>query len=307
MANLCLPTPGPKFGYACADELGNPVATPYSSDAEGVPLVQAPLHYCGSGEPVCEDGLVSGCISDTDGAPTTYGPAPAQPAPGDVSGSSPRISRVRINRTGLAPFPYSTPKRPDQLIDLVIDNGTDPDIEVPWNAATGRFTLPAYPVAADIPTAGCGLTDDDGEWSVTPDYNVTSDQDSVFGNGTVLDAADGRVYRLNVLNQITNTSCRDQFVHAVNAKGFGVTPVTPTAQISYGVYNVTQAAVVQISQSMVFNAGWQHKDTYIYPSGPSPLAVGATAGDTLALFIEVISGEVIWVDAEFSNTTWYGS
>lgn len=301
MPGLCLPVPGPKFGYACEDELGNPVATPFSSDAEGVPLVQAPLHYCGSGEPVCEDGLVSACISDTDGAPTTYGPAPAQPSPSDVTGSSPRISRMRINRTGLAPFPYSTAKRPDQLIDITIDGA-----DVPFNPATGRFNLPPYPGATAVPTAGCGLLDDDGEWSVVPDYNIATQSAQVLGSAVVLDDVGVMVKRCLIQPVIENESCANQFVHAATFPGFGISPVTPTAQVQYGVYNETQAVVLQISQSMIFNAGWQHKETYLYPCDGTPLAPAGTQGDQLTLFVIVLSGEVIWVDADFSSSLWYG-
>lgn len=149
----CPPTPGPRFGYYCEDEEHVPVAVPYVVDGDGTPLVQAPLKFCGDDSPVCPDSSVSGCISDTDGAPTTYGAAPVAPEPGDVAGPSPRFSRLRINRTGLAVFPYSTTKRPDQLFDLVLDQGEDEDpLDIPWNPATGRFTLPPYPGTPDIPT-----------------------------------------------------------------------------------------------------------------------------------------------------------
>lgn len=293
----------PDPSYYC-EEGGQPRSVP-AFVVDGSLVFQAPLHYCGNHEPVCEDGLVSGCISDTDGAPTAYGPAPADPDPSRVGGPSPRFSRVRVNRGATpAPLPYSTTKYPDQLIDIVDSDGEP----IQYDPVTGRFTLPAGVVNWPDGPWGCGLGWDavNGELIVSPDYNVSEDGDIQTGNSTVLDSGDGMVTRLAIHNVITNTSCRDQFVHSVNAKGFGVTPVTPSAQIRYGVYNVTQSAVVQVSQSPTFTAGWQHKDTYFYPSLNTPLAPGASRGDQLALFVEVLSGEVIWVDADFSNTMWYG-
>lgn len=127
----------PTLAYYCEGD-GEPIAVePLTID--GVPVVQAPLHFCGTGEAVCEDSTVAACPSDTDGNPTSYGPLPIAPNPSDVTGRSPRISRLRVNRTGLAALPYASSKRPDQLIDIVSNDGTP----VPWDASTGRFTLPA--------------------------------------------------------------------------------------------------------------------------------------------------------------------
>lgn len=134
----------PPLGYRCHDGDEPTVEDYYSID--GIPVVQGPIDFCGTGDPICEGDSVSGCISDTDGAPTTYGVAPAAPSPGDVAGNSPRFSRVRINREGLPPLPYSTQKRPDQLLDLTLDG--DP---VDFDPVTGRFALPAYPTPEDPP------------------------------------------------------------------------------------------------------------------------------------------------------------
>lgn len=148
MANPCAPVLGPLFGYLCEDGLGYPVVDTYLT-VDGTPVVQAPVKFCGTGERVCADDQVSGCISDTDGDPTSYGPAPENPPVEHVDGRSPMISRVRVNREGLPALPYSSQKHPDQLFDLVIDGGEGDDIEVPWDDETGRFRLPA---SEEIPT-----------------------------------------------------------------------------------------------------------------------------------------------------------
>lgn len=140
------PDPKPPFGYYCEDVNGVPVAQPTVADASGVPLIQAPLKYCGTGDPVCPDSSVSGCISDTDGNPTSYGPAPAAPAPGNVEGSSPMMSRVRANRTGEPVLPYSTAHHPDQLVDI-----TQHGEEVPFDSATGTFDTNPPRVRLDRP------------------------------------------------------------------------------------------------------------------------------------------------------------
>ena len=144
MANPCLPPPGPRVRYICVDEFGNVVGEdPYAApgDEAGTPLVQGPLRYCGTEDILCEGDQVSGCISDTDGAPTSYGPAPEAPDPEAVAGPSPLMSRVRLNRDGLTPLPYSTQKHPDQLIDLVLGEG-EGATQVPFDPSTGRFSIP---------------------------------------------------------------------------------------------------------------------------------------------------------------------
>jgi len=154
------PDPKPPFGYYCEDVNGVPVAQPTVADASGVPLIQAPLKYCGTGDPVCPDSSVSGCISDTDGNPTSYGPAPAAPATGNVEGSSPMMSRVRANRTGEPVLPYSTTHHPDQLVDI-----TQHGEEVPFDSATGTFNTNPPRVRLDrpgeplLPTSGANGPD----------------------------------------------------------------------------------------------------------------------------------------------------
>lgn len=204
----CATPPGPPFGYACVDDFGNPVATTVHAAPDGTPLVQGPLVACGDGTPMCEGDAVSACISDTDGAPTTYGPAPAAPPTGDVHGRSPHISRVRVNRTGLTPLPYSTTKKPDQLIDFVIDGGDDPDVPVPFNAATGRFTFPppGTPIEPESP-CNSGITEAFSQQSVdlpgvtippaTTDYLLISTPDATVHNPD--DSCDRRMFvELNV-------------------------------------------------------------------------------------------------------------
>ncbi len=126
--------------YKCIDGLGAVIGTPPETDPYGVPLVQAPLVLCGpDGLPLCAGDAVSGCISDSDGVGTVYGPAPtANSTPG--AGPSPIMSRIRANRTGQPVFPYTATagNKPDQLIDIRTFEGTD----VAFNPTTGRFTLP---------------------------------------------------------------------------------------------------------------------------------------------------------------------
>jgi hypothetical protein len=312
MASPCGPLPGPPFGYLCEDELGDPVLDDLVT-VGGTPAVQGPLRFCGTNERVCVDDQVSSCLSDTDGNPTTYGPAPSAPSPSDVTGRSPRFSRLRINREGLTVFPYSTAKKPDQLIDIVIDGGEGPDIPVPWDGGTGRFTFPASEVFPTLPTAGCGLTlNEDNEFDVDDTYHIETDDAQVLGNTDVLSFTGSMVQRCNVHPVIENTTCRNQHVFSSTFPGFGVEPENPgdQCQIQYGVYNVTQAAVLQISQSPIFTAGWQHKETYLYPAtGASTIAPAADFGDELCLFIVVLasSDPVVWVDADFSCSLWYGS
>ena len=301
MASPCGPLPGPPFGYLCEDELGDPVLDDLVT-VDGVPAVQGPIKFCGTGEQVCVDDMVSGCLSDTDGAPTTYGPSPAAPAPSDVTGRSPRFSRLRINRVGQTVFPYSSAKRPDQLIDIVENDGTP----VPWNSSTGRFTLPAADAPPEIPTAGCGIEiNEDNEIEVVSDYTVAKDSDALLGNATVLTAGSGRVTRLLVQPVIDNDTCRDQYVFTNVAAGFGFTPVTPDAQVRYGV--LQNGVVLQEFQSEPFTAGWQRKDSYLYvPS--TPIAPGAFEDQHYELFAEAVNpgDQFIWVDADLGVDKWFG-
>lgn len=300
----CGPPPGPLFGYLCEDELGNPTVET-ARTVDGTKVVQGPLVACGTGEQLCADDAVSSCLSDTDGNPTTYGPLPAAPELADVTGRSPRFSRLRINRTGLTVFPYSSTKKPDQLFDLVIDGGEGPDVEVPWNAATGRFTLPAY-TEDTFPSPGCGLTlNEDNELDVDSDYTVASDADAILGNATVIDAGDGRVTRLLVQPVIDNDTCKGQFVFTNVAAGFGFSPVTPDAQVRYGV--LQNGVVLQEFQSQPFTAGWQRKDSYLYvPTVPT--APADFEDQYYELFAEVVNpgDEFIWVDADLGVDKWFG-
>lgn len=301
MASPCGPLPGPPFGYLCEDELGGPVVEDLVS-VGGVPVVQGPIKFCGTDEQVCKDDQVSGCLSDTDGNPTTYGPAPAAPAQNEVTGRSPRFSRLRINRTGLAAFPYSSQKKPDQLIDIVENDGTP----VPWNAATGRFTLPAGAAIPDIPTAGCGLDlNEDNEFEVVSDYTVAKDSDAVLGNGTTLTALSGRVIRCLAQPVIDNDTCRGQYIFANVSAGFGFSPVTPDAQVRYGV--LQNGVVLQEFQSQPFTAGWQYKASYLYvPSAATPPA--GFEDQYYQLFAEVVNpgDQFIWVDADLGVDKWFG-
>lgn len=301
MASPCGPLPGPPFGYLCEDELGDPVLDDLVR-VDGTPAVQGPIKFCGTNEQVCVDDQVSGCMSDTDGAPTTYGPAPLSPAPSDVTGRSPRFSRLRINRVGLTPFPYSNSKRPDQLIDIVENDGTP----VPWNSSTGRFTLPAAESFPDLPTAGCGLElNEDNEFDVVSDYTVARDSDALLGNATVLTAGSGRVVRLLAQPVIDNDTCRGQYIFTNVAAGFGFSPVTPDAQVRYGV--LQNGVVLQEFQSQPFTAGWQYKASYLYvPSTPTPPA--GFEDQYYELFAEAVNpgDQFIWVDADLGVDKWFG-
>lgn len=305
MRGPCPPGSKPPFGYFCEEPDGTPIATPYSTDADGVPLVQAPLHRCGDNTPICEGDSVSGCISDTDGAPTSYGPLPDAPPLNHVHGGSPLISRMRINRLGLAPFPYSSVKHPDQLIDIVIDGGDGDDVPVPWNPATGRFTLPP---STEIPelVLGCGLGyDEDGALEVRRDFAVAKDADAVLGNSTVLNAGSGRVTRCLAQPVIDNVSCERQYVFANVSAGFGFSPVTPDAQVRYGV--LQNGVVLQEFQSPPFTGGWQYKASYLYVPTSSIGPLGFE-DQHYELFAEAVNpgDQFIWVDADLGVDKWYG-
>lgn len=306
MASPCAPPPGPPFEYLCEDGSGTPTTTTPIT-VGGKRVVQAPLTYCGTGERVCLDDSVSGCISDTDGEPTSYGPAPDAPAPANVAGRSPMISRLRINRLGQTVFPYSNAKHPDQLIDLVIDGGEDPDVPVPWDSATGRFTLPAAPTIPDFPVLGCGLEfNEDDELEVVGDYAVSKDSDAVLGNATVIDSGDGRITRCLAQPVIDNTSCRRQYIFANVSAGFGFSPVTPSAQVRYGV--LQNGVVLQEFQSPPFTGGWQYKASYLYVPSASIGPLGFE-DQYYELYAEVVNPgeEFIWVDADLGVDKWYGS
>lgn len=133
----CPPEVNKPVRYLCVDVEGSPTSELPMTDEQGHPLVQGPLRYCGTDDPLCEGDQVSGCISDTDGNPTSYGPAPDAPDPGNVTGPSPIMSRVRVNRTTEPVLPYSGTNHPDQLIDIVDATGA----EVPFNPSTGTFTV----------------------------------------------------------------------------------------------------------------------------------------------------------------------
>lgn len=301
MATPCAPPPGPLFGYLCEED-GQPVVEP-ANTVGGVKVVQGPLVACGTGEQLCAGDAVSSCLSDTDGNPTTYGPLPDAPELADVTGRSPRFSRLRINRVGLTVFPYSSTKKPDQLIDIVDADG-DP---INWNAATGRFTLPAAPTIPDFPVLGCGLQfNEDDELEATGDYASASDADAILGNATTIDAGDGRVTRLLVQPVIDNDSCRGQFIFTNVAAGFGFSPVTPDAQVRYGV--LQNGVVLQEFQSQPFTAGWQRKDSYLYVPSIAT-APGDFEDQYYELFAEVVNpgDEFIWVDADLGVDKWYGS
>lgn len=306
MRGPCSPTDGPTIGYYCEEPDGTPVATPISTDGAGTRLVQAPLHRCGDNTPICEGDQVSGCISDTDGEPTSYGPLPDAPPLNHVHGGSPLISRVRVNRVTLPVLPYSAAKHPDQLIDFVIDGGEGDDIPVPYNPATGRFT---FPPATEMPTpltAGCGIDiNEDNEIEVVTDYGVASDSDALLGNATVLTAGSGRVTRLLVQPVIDNLSCREQFIFANVVAGFGFSPVTPDAQVRYGV--LQNGVVLQEFQSQPFTAGWQRKDSYLYVP-VTPEAPGGFQDEHYELFAEAVNpgDQFIWVDADLGVDKWYG-
>lgn len=304
MASPCAPPPGPPFEYLCEDGSGTPTTTTPVT-VGGKRVVQAPLTYCGTGERVCLDDSVSGCISDTDGEPTSYGPPPDEPAPANVAGRSPMISRLRINRVGQTVFPYSNAKHPDQLFDLVIE-GEEEDTPVPWDSATGRFTIPAAAAFPDLPTAGCGLTlNEDNEFDVDTDFAVAKDADAVLGNATTIDFADGRIVRCLAQPVIDNVSCKDQFIFTNISAGFGFTPVTPDAQVRYGV--LQNGVVLQDFQSVPFTAGWQKKDGYLYVP-TLPVAPAGFEDQYYELFVEVVNpgDEVIWVDADLGVDKWYG-
>jgi hypothetical protein len=305
MASPCAPLPGPPFEYLCEDGTGAPTTSP-AMTVGGVRVAQGPLVFCGTGERVCAEEAVSSCLSDTDGNPTTYGPSPDAPAPADVTGRSPRFSRLRVNRVGLTVFPYSSTKKPDQLFDLVIDGGEEDDIPVPWDSATGRFTIPAAEAFPTLPVPGCGLDEVEGEWIVVGDYASASDSDAVLGNATVLDSGDGEIVRCLAQPVIDNVSCRGQYVFANVAAGFGFSPVTPTAQVRYGVRQ--NGVILQEFQSPPFSGGWQKKDSYLYVPSVS-LAAGDFQDEHYELFAEVVNpgDEVIWVDADLGVDKWYGS
>jgi hypothetical protein len=191
------------------------------------------------------------------------------------------------------------------LIDLVIDGGEGPDIPVPWDSATGRFTLPAY-TEDTFPAPGCGLDlNEDNELDVVSDYTVAKDSDAVLGNATTITALDGVVTRCLAQPVIDNETCRDQFIFTNVSAGFGFTPVTPDAQVRYGV--LQNGVVLQEFQSVPFTAGWQYKASYLYV----PTLGTAPAGfedQYYELFVEVVNpgDEFIWVDADLGVDKWFG-
>ena len=174
----CAPPVGPRVVTPCQDgDTVTLVVPPNSTD--GKAIVQGALKWCGTGELVCPESSVSGCITDSDNTSTVYGPGPSGP-PSLVQGHSPRMSRVRVNRANEPALPYTaTPgRRPDQLIDVVSRGGA----EVPYDGLTGTFSAPgpeapggiAYPEDSDgnaiigmkdSPSITWTLDEETGEWT----------------------------------------------------------------------------------------------------------------------------------------------
>jgi hypothetical protein len=176
----CQPPVGPRVVTPCQNgDTVTLVVPPNSTD--GKAIVQGALKWCGTGELVCPESTVSGCITDSDNTSTVYGPGPSGP-PSLVQGHSPKMSRVRVNRTNEPALPYTvTPgRRPDQLIDVVSRGG----VEVPYDGLTGTFSTPgpetpagvAYPEDVDgnaiigmkdSPSITWTFDEETGEWTGT--------------------------------------------------------------------------------------------------------------------------------------------
>ena len=149
---------------------------------------------------------------------------------------------------------------------------------------------------------GCGLKYDAGDIVINIPTIAGSGAYALLNQTDTYTNADGRVYRNMFCVNIDNTTCTNIFYETNVNYGIGVDPITPQAQIRYGVETSNDGGATWTTliahQTDFFSVGWQHKDSYYYRSNGATYPPGFSKQECYRAWLEVLSGTVEWTDSD---------